>query len=173
MDNIVRRAKAFAIEAHKDTRYGDLPYEYHLKAVVEELRRHGWDSEEVIAAAWLHDVVEDTHVTLHDIRTEFGCRVARLVDCVTDGEGPNRKARKEAMYNKMVLAPVAAAAIKLADRIANTVASMENPSLSAMYRKEFPEFMIRVGGGAEELDDLCNTLFWLYLDSVLSSQESS
>jgi (p)ppGpp synthase/HD superfamily hydrolase len=164
--DVVERARLFAIEAHRETRYGKLPYEFHLEAVVNTLPPDA--SEEAVAAAWLHDTVEDTEVTLHDIRQEFGGRVARLVDAVTDEPGPNRKARKAGMYKKLVAAPYEARAIKLADRIANMRASIENPKLGAMYRKEFPEFIRKVGKDPEN-QELVLEAFWLYLDSVESS----
>ena len=139
---MTEKARAFAIEAHKDTRYGALSYEYHLQAVVQAM---GEAPPEALAAAWLHDVVEDTSVTLHDVREAFGGRVARLVDCVTDEPGENRKARKAGMYKKLATGPVMARRIKLADRIANMKASNENPKLGVMYTKEFPEFIRIVG----------------------------
>jgi len=155
-----KKAKMFAIEAHRDTKYGDLPYEYHLERVVRHMR-----SEEGIVGAWLHDVVEDTSVTLHDIRKEFGGRIARLVDCVTDEPGKNRKERKAGMYKKLADGPAMARKIKLADRIANMEASIENPKLAIMYAKEFPEF-IRIVGNDECHKDLVLRLFWLYTTSV-------
>lgn len=175
--DLVTRARAFAIAAHVNTKYGDLPYEYHLKAVVKELG-DGWPdgygyvalhSDEVIAAAWLHDVVEDTDVTLGDIIEEFGGKVARLVDAVTDESGEDRKARKAGMYKKLAKAPVGARAIKLADRIANTKASIENPVMAKLYREEFPEF-IKIVGQDEENQEMVLELFWLYIDSQLAAR---
>jgi len=160
--DVVMQAELFAIEAHKDTRYGKLPYEYHLRAVVDLLPE--WMPDEVFAAAWLHDTVEDTEVTLHDIRKLFGGRIARLVDAVTDEPGPNRKVRKAGMYKKLSDAPAFARTVKLADRIANMQASIENPKLGAMYREEFPEFIRKVGKD-EVNKDLVLKAFWLYLDS--------
>ena len=159
---MINKARQFAIEAHKDTRYGELSYDYHLKAVVNAM---GEAPEEAIAAAWLHDTVEDTSATLHDIREQFGGRVARLVDCVTDEPGANRKERKAGMYKKLAAGPAAARRIKLADRIANMEASIENPKLAAMYVKEFPEF-IRVCGVDEENNDLILRAMWLYVTSM-------
>ena len=165
MTNLVERAKAFAIEAHGDQLYGDLPYEFHLKSVVTFVGKDA--PEEVQAAGWLHDVVEDTDVTLFEIREQFGGRVARIVDCCTDGAGRNRKERKQAAYKKLRVAPADARRVKLADRLANMVASIENPSMAEMYRKEFQEF-IRACGTDEENNDLLVKLFWVYLDSTLA-----
>jgi (p)ppGpp synthase/HD superfamily hydrolase len=158
---MIEKARAFAIDAHKDTRYGKLTYDYHLAAVVKAM---GECSEEAEAAAWLHDTVEDTHVTLHDIREKFGGKVARMVDCVTDEPGKNRKERKAGMYKKLAAGPFWARRVKLADRIANMEASIEG-DLAGMYIKEFPEF-IRICGVDRENDDLTLRLFWLYLASI-------
>jgi (p)ppGpp synthase/HD superfamily hydrolase len=159
--NMIQKARAFAIDAHKDTRYGDLPYEYHLKQVADLCSPT--DSMELMSAAWLHDVVEDTKVTLHDIREIFGGKVAQLVDCVTDGDGDNRKERKALMYLKLSTGPVAARKLKLADRVANMRASIENPKRAAMYAGEFQEF-IRVAGVDEVNNNLIVQAMWLHLD---------
>jgi len=158
-------ARAMALEAHKDQKYGELPYDYHLKAVVKALEDVDFEEYDVLAAAaWLHDAVEDTSLTLHDIRQRCGGRVARLVDAVTDGPGETRQERKAAMYVKLQAAPWEARRLKLADRIANTEASIEDPKRSRMYASEFPEFIRRVGGDHQN-QDLALRLFWLYLDS--------
>ena len=164
---VVARAEAFAIEAHKNTRYGKLPYDYHLKAVVALLP--GWAPDEVFAAAWLHDTVEGTEVTIGAIRSEFGGRIAQLVDAVTDEPGDNRKIRKAGMYKKLVAAPAFARTVKLADRIANMQASIENPKMGALYREEFPEFIRKVGRD-DVNKDLVLQAFWLYLDSVEANE---
>jgi (p)ppGpp synthase/HD superfamily hydrolase len=161
----INKARAFAAEAHKDTRYGDLPFTYHLDAVVKNM---GETTEDGIVAARLHDVVEDTPVTLHDIREAFGGNVARLVDCVTDEPGKNRKERKAGMYKKLAAGPPLARRVKLADRIANMEASIEG-DLALMYIKEFPEF-IRIAGVDEENNDLILRLFRLYITSVEARQ---
>src|SRR5262249_6200576 len=68
-------------------KYSKQPYDVHLKAVAE-LVAAVTDDPEMIAAAWLHDVVEDTPVTLDDVEKEFGAAVARLVDGLTDVSRP-------------------------------------------------------------------------------------
>jgi (p)ppGpp synthase/HD superfamily hydrolase len=159
--NMIQKARAYAIDAHRDTRYGDLPYDYHLKMVAMLVGPTA--SQELVAAAWLHDAVEDTHVTLHDVRQTFGGHVAQLVDCVTDGDGDNRKERKAAMYKKLAAGPMEARRLKLADRVANTRASIESPKRAAMYAKEFPEF-IRIAGVEEDNNDLIVQAMWLYVN---------
>ena len=168
--DLITRARDFAIESHKDTKYGDLPYDYHLKAVVGELKTKCLNiSEYEEAAAWLHDVVEDTDVTIGDIREEFGGTIANLVDAVTDEPGDNRKIRKAGMYKKLAIAKPGARSIKLADRLANTKASIENPGRAKMYRDEFPEFIKKAGQDYEN-KNIVLELFFLYIDSQLAAR---
>ncbi|HYX31466.1 MAG TPA: HD domain-containing protein [Oligoflexus sp.] len=73
--SLTERAQSFAITAHrkKDHRrkYSGEPYEVHLFDVADRVVSVTHD-ERTIAAAWLHDVVEDTDVTLAEIQAEFG-----------------------------------------------------------------------------------------------------
>jgi len=166
---LVPLARAFALNAHKDQKYGKLPYEFHLRAVVAAMPNYS--SDEAVAAAWLHDTVEDTETTLHDIRQTFGGKVARLVDAVTDEPGPNRAIRKEGMYKKLAVAPPEARAVKLADRFANMKASIENPKKGAMYLKEFPDFMRKVAVDTEN-SLIIVSLYQLFMDALEANEAS-
>ena len=82
MDNIELKAKKFAINAHRgQVRKSDpiKPMIVHPINVGQILKEYGYDSE-VVAAGYLHDVVEDTKYTLKDIEKEFGKNIASLVD---------------------------------------------------------------------------------------------
>jgi (p)ppGpp synthase/HD superfamily hydrolase len=82
----------------------------------------------MIAAAWLHDTVEDTPSTIDDIERHFGPRVAELVDQLTDSAQPaakNRAARKLAHFRHTADASPEAQTIKLADIIDNTRAIVQ------------------------------------------------
>jgi len=77
----------------------------------------------MLAAAWLHDVVEDTGVTIETIRAEFGVEVAELVGWLTDVSRPehgNRAHRKALDRAHSAAAPAEAQTVKLADLISNT-----------------------------------------------------
>jgi myo-inositol-1(or 4)-monophosphatase len=85
----VRTALATATEAHAGqirNGAGGIPYIEHPVAVADLLAEHGWTDEEVLAAALLHDVVEDSDKTVADIRERFGEPVAALVDVLSDDE---------------------------------------------------------------------------------------
>ena len=79
----IRKAVEFATKAHEgQKRKSGEPYIVHPKAVMETLIEWGMDEDTVIAGV-LHDTVEDTEVTLDDVKKEFGESVAFLVDGVT------------------------------------------------------------------------------------------
>lgn len=85
------RARALALHAHGETRNqhdGEL-YVLHVQRVVERLREMG-ASPVILSIAWLHDVVEDTDVTLDQIRDEFGDEIHDAVDALTHRRGEPR-----------------------------------------------------------------------------------
>lgn len=90
-DDLVARARAFAIDAHHGQRYGaGRPYSEHLAEVAALARPYG---PEVEAVAWLHDVLEDTPTTRGDLAAEFGATIALAVG-LCSGEGENRAAKQ-------------------------------------------------------------------------------
>jgi guanosine-3',5'-bis(diphosphate) 3'-pyrophosphohydrolase len=119
--SLVAEALAFAIDAHADTppRKGDdTPYIDHPIEVAHMLYE-GDFGEEVVAAALLHDVVEDTDVTVAALVGRFGGEVAALVDALTDDRSLAYNARKEAHREKVRRRGMPAAAIYAADKLAN------------------------------------------------------
>ncbi|MGS2809882.1 HD domain-containing protein [Nocardia sp. MW-W600-9] len=135
-------ARAFALESHRDQRYGEHPYITHLAAVRAVLDDFGYDGA-VGTAAWLHDVIEDTPVTAEEVESRFGREVLDLVWAVT-GIGPDRKARNLNAYTKIAAHPPAVI-LKLADRTANAEASPPDSSWMGMYRTEHPTFKAHLG----------------------------
>lgn len=143
--------ETFARLAHAKQRYGDEPYGVHLESVVRVLTEEGVVDEEVLAAGWLHDVLEDTPVLLEELVALAGQRVASIVDAVTDGKGTNRRERKLRPYELAPRTP-GAILVKLADRIANVEGTADTRRLR-MYREEHVEFRRRLHrpGEADEL----------------------
>ncbi len=125
MSDLAERAKNYASQAHERIdhrrKYSGQPYLVHLDAVAKMVASVT-DDEEMIAAAWLHDTVEDTPATLEDIEKEFNRAVAELVEELTDisrpGDG-NRAVRKEIDRRHIAQASVRAKTIKLCDLIDN------------------------------------------------------
>jgi (p)ppGpp synthase/HD superfamily hydrolase len=99
MDN-KERAILVATAAHSDQKYGIYPYVYHLLKVAEIAEELGFE-ESIIVACILHDVLEDTSLSYHDIRTPFDEEVSDIVYAVTDELGKNRKERHEKTYLKI------------------------------------------------------------------------
>lgn len=141
MNDLVLLARTFASRAHKEQvrKYTGEPYIEHPIAVAEIVRKHN-GSKEMIAAALLHDVVEDTDVTLDEVRQEFGDAVANLVDDLTDVSKPedgNRATRKAIDRDHTAQASAAAMVIKAADLINNTKSITEHdPKFAKVYLKE-------------------------------------
>ena len=122
---LLRRAFAYAAKAH----------EGQLRRSGEEFIRHPWSvakllaelrlDEETVAAALLHDVVEDTDVELDDLRAEFGGEIAQLVEGVTKLTRIQFQTREQTQadnYRKMIVAMAddpRVIPIKLADRLHN------------------------------------------------------
>ncbi len=118
-------AYSFARSAHGDQlRDSGEPYIYHPLEVAQILMDLGMDNE-TLAAALLHDVAEDTGVTLAQISEQFGQDIANLVDGVTKlskYDEPDRDRRDAEAIRKLFLAMISdvrVILIKLADRLHN------------------------------------------------------
>lgn len=145
---LVARARAFAIAAHsacgQTRKYTGEPYWTHPMQVAYTLAR-AWLPRAVIAAGWLHDVVEDTAVTIDDIRREFGHEVATLVEEVTDVARPedgNRATRVALNRAHVAKASYFGKTIKLADLIDNTrTITAADPKFAGVYMREKRELL--------------------------------
>ncbi|PKK12654.1 HD domain-containing protein [Thermomonospora sp. CIF 1] len=123
---VLERAVAAARRWHgSQQRPSGAPYLEHLLETLEVLVRGAQVTDvEILAAAVLHDVVEDTEATVSAVEAEFGPVVAELVDWVTappaTGRGRQAKrAAKAAYLRRLREAPPEAITVKLADRISN------------------------------------------------------
>lgn len=132
---LVARARVFAMIRHGDQRYGDRLYETHLRAVADLVAEAG-GSDAQLAAAWLHDILEDTATTRDELAADFGHEVAALVWAVTS-DGPTRAEKIAGVARKIEVTP-GAGLIKLADRLANVTSCVATgrESLFARYQKE-------------------------------------
>jgi len=134
-------AMQFAELAHagQQRKYTGEPYITH-PAEVAELVRSVPHTEAMLAAAWLHDVVEDTSVQLGEIERIFGSVVAGLVADLTDVSKPsdgNRKTRKAIDLQHTAKASPAAKTVKLADLISNTRSITQyDPNFAKVYLAE-------------------------------------
>lgn len=90
------KAKQFATKAHEGQKRknSDIPYITHPIRVAERLEAYGF-REELICAAYLHDVVEDTPIEIEDIEKEFGSKVAKIVAAHTEDKSQSWQERKQ------------------------------------------------------------------------------
>jgi (p)ppGpp synthase/HD superfamily hydrolase len=141
-DELVARARAFAERAHgaidHRRKYSGRPYTEHLARVAERVAQ-AIDDPAAVAAAWLHDVVEDTPATHADIEHTFGSRVGALVRALTDVDRDygNRADRKAADRARLAQAPPLAQTVKLADLIDNAADIAANdPEFARVFLNE-------------------------------------
>lgn len=134
---IEHEAYKVAVREHGEQMYGDKPYEFHLQAVRDVLVEFGYTDELYLAAAWLHDILEDTDYPARKIYEQFGSTVLNMVWAVT-GFGPNRQDRADCVYRK-INGFQNGAILKAADRIANMRASI-GTNKEQMYHKAWPGF---------------------------------
>jgi GTP pyrophosphokinase len=165
--DLICRAFRFAYELHKGQyRASGEPYIAHPIAVAGLLRDLGGSSV-MIAAGFLHDVVEDTDITVEEIESRFGVEVRRLVEGVTKLSKFNFSSKRERQaenFRRMFLAMAAdirVIVVKLADRLHNMrtlehLAPEKQRRISLETREIFAPLANRLGIGRFkwELEDL-------------------
>ena len=127
---LLDRAIIFAVKAHHNTerRGKGFPYIVHPLEAMEIVATITPD-QELLAAAALHDVIEDTEVTVDELREMFGERIARLVHAESDQidgvlfDGQNEEetwhARKQAAIDRLAAAPHDAKIVAMGDKLSN------------------------------------------------------
>ena len=142
--DIVRKAQVYAMAAHaaigQKRKYTGEPYIVHPAEVASIVASVPGSTPDMVAAAWLHDVVEDTGCTFTDIHMAFGIDIATLVGWLTDVSKPedgNRAVRKAIDRAHTAEAPAEAQTIKLADFISNSRSIMaHDPAFAKTYLEE-------------------------------------
>lgn len=126
LDNPVAKvlsALAFAADKHRNQRRKDTdasPYINHPIALARLLACEALEQDgDILAAAALHDTVEDTDTTFEEIKAEFGGAIADIVREVTDDKSIEKAERKRLQIEHAAHASMAAKAVKLADKICN------------------------------------------------------
>jgi guanosine-3',5'-bis(diphosphate) 3'-pyrophosphohydrolase len=105
-----------------------VPYINHPIQVAFLLAEYGNISDEdILSSAVLHDTIEDTDVTYHDIQTEFGSTIANIVWECTDDKSLPKEERKLLQIKHAGTISYQAKLIKLADKIANLTDIATNP----------------------------------------------
>lgn len=150
------RAARFAMDAHRGQvrKYTGEPYHKHLAEVAGFVAAVS-QSQAVVAAAWLHDVLEDTATSYEAIRRAFGTEVASLVSQVTDVSRPedgNRAKRKAVDRCHLAGSSPAGATIKLADLISNSTSIVvHDRAFASVYLGEKAALLDVLGHGDPSL----------------------
>ncbi|MDF3127868.1 HD domain-containing protein [Kiritimatiellaeota bacterium B1221] len=132
---------AFALAAHwhkGQTRKGRQkePFVQHPIRVAEILIRHGITQTELISAALLHDVLEDTDCPPSEIRTRFGSEVSGWVQEVTDRKTLLKSQRKQMQVERAALLSPGAKLIRLADKIDNVESLFNDPPANWSWQRQ-------------------------------------
>lgn len=167
--NIVDIAREQAFKAHEDVGhlYDGKPYNVHL--IMSQVAAHKFaylvpeeDILNVIAAVLHHDTIEDCGITKDELEKMTNEKVAKIVQAVTNQEGLTRKERANDKYYEGIRNTKYATFVKLCDRIANVLYSVEAKNrMLNMYRKEHEHFKDMLY--TTEYDDM-----WKFLDFIIS-----
>ena len=184
--DLLDRAIIFAVKAHAGTerRGKGFPYIVHPMEAMEIVATMTPD-QELLAAAALHDTVEDTNVTVEQIREEFGERIASLVaaesDVMVEGvsEEDSWHARKKAAIDRLANASHDAKMVALGDKLSNMRAiardyAVQGDKLWSLFHASDPkdhEWHYR--GLANSLRELDNTFAFKEFESLIDQVFSS
>ena len=167
--SLLDRAIVFAVQCHAgvERRGKGFPYVVHpLEAMA--IAATMTSDQEVLAAAALHDVVEDTDVTLDDLRARFGDRIAALVETESDKPGKREdwRARKEESLKRLAEASRDEKIVAMGDKLSNMRAiardyTTEGESFwNRFYIKDKSVHGWRYHALADALSSLSDTYAW-------------
>lgn len=161
----VLQAYVAAATAHRDQKrkYTNESYIVHPLEVAAIVSTVTTDVD-VIAAALLHDVVEDTTTTLADIHAQFGARVAELVDFCTHRSRPehgNRRTRKVIDNQHYASGPADSQTIKVADMLSNVPSIQKyDPEFASVYVREKRDLLNRLAYANWDLRERARTMLY-------------
>ena len=175
------KAVKFAVEAHQGTerRGKGSPYIIHpmeAAAIVATMTK----DQEMLAAAILHDTVEDTDVTIEQIRTEFGERVASFVAAESDephqrpDSVENWRDRKQAAINRIARASRDAKIVALGDKLSNMRAIARDYALQGdalwnlFHAKDPKDHEWHYRGLADALSELNDTFAYKEFENLIN-----
>ena len=162
---LVLQALAFAADKHRDQRRKDAaasPYINHPIALANVLVREGEVTDPaVLAAALLHDTVEDTQTTPAELKTAFGPAVAAIVEEVTDDKSLPKAERKRLQIEHAATMSREAKLVKLADKICNLRDMADHPPAKwdLVRRREYFEWAKAVIDGLRGVHPRLEALF--------------
>jgi (p)ppGpp synthase/HD superfamily hydrolase len=177
MSELEIEAALFAFQCHDGQcrKLGYEPYIVH-PAEVASIVAQVTNDKETLAAAWLHDVVEDCGIDLGLIGTMFGSNVKTFVNYLTNPSQTdpelrklNRMRRKQADREHMENAPYQAKTVKLADILSNINSLVYNdPAFARTWVKEKESLMVYLEPSADSGDV---ALYLLVKNNIVNSKE--
>ena len=147
-ENILLRAKNFAVEKHKNQKRQDkvTPFSDHLEGVVNRLKNLGVTNEDVLSVAWLHDIIEHTDTTFEEINEIFGNTISVLVLSLSKDSKMPKKEAEAAYVSQLKNAPIQSKLIKFCDISANLKDVVNAPISKTQKNKKIKKlfFYLRV-----------------------------
>lgn len=169
--NIIEKSKQYACVSHANTNHYydyDKPYSTHLEMVYNMAKHfislvNDEDHNDVLAACWTHDIIEDARQTYNDVLENTNRTVAELTYALTNEKGRNRLSRANKEYYEGIRHFENASFIKLCDRIANVTYSKQSKSgMYLKYKKENDHFIASI-------DTYGLTIMVEYLDNIFNN----
>jgi guanosine-3',5'-bis(diphosphate) 3'-pyrophosphohydrolase len=174
---LILKAASFAAEKHRGQLRKDVeatPYINHPLEVARILAEEGAVSDpEVIAAALLHDTIEDTETSESELAALFGVRVASMVAEVTDDKGISKVDRKQMQIEHAPSKTKGAAMVKLADKLSNVRDVLYRPpsDWSLERRRQYLQWSKRVVNALPIQDQHLKDIFMAEVDAGLTSSQ--
>ena len=118
---LIEKAKRFAFEKHRNQKRKDgiTPFSDHLEGVVNRLKNMGVSDNNVLCAAWLHDVIEKTDASFDEINEIFGNTISVLVLSLSKDMNLSKKDRELQYVQQLKNSTIEAKIIKICDISAN------------------------------------------------------
>ena len=162
---LILKAAHFAAKKHRDQRRKDKhasPYIIHPISVALAITQIGGvDDPEILAAALLHDTLEDTETTPEELEAEFGKKVCEYVLDVSDDKTLPKDERKRRQIEHAKKISKGAALIKLGDKISNVTDVINNPpeDWDINRRKEYLDWAEKVIENCPKVNDRMENKF--------------
>jgi len=164
-NTLILKAAHFAAEKHRDQRRKDKhasPYIIHPISVALAITQIGGvDDPEILAAALLHDTLEDTETTPEELEAEFGKKVCEFVLDVSDDKTLPKDERKRRQIEHAKKISKGAALIKLGDKISNVTDVINSPpeDWDINRRKEYLDWAEKVIENCPKVNDRMENKF--------------
>jgi len=166
------KIKQYGIDSHRNVNhlYDGKPYKVHLKMVHSFADKYIFVFGKIpldlidliLAAAWMHDTIEDCRLTYNDVKAYCGGLIAEIVFALSNEKGKTRKDRANSKYYGEMVKIDYAPYLKICDRLANIKYSKDNKStMFEKYKKEHKEFK-------EKLYDSRFELMFIEMETLLN-----